>query len=166
MAFVDDTWLRVAFTSLRATFEVDNKTKAAMVQFLMDEGFWQADKLTWDAAMARFNSCLNPNKSEFFKMGEIWALMSRFGRHDLFHAMAEDLGYELRVKPTEERRQQLLERIASSTERMESEIAQARGALERLEINPPQPAQQIHPGQKPHFSVADGLNAVQRIGCP
>lgn len=167
MAFIDDTWLRTAFTSLRATFDVDNKTKQLMVQFLLDEGFWQADKLSWEAAIARFNGCLNPNKAEFFKMGEIWALMARFGRHELFHAMAADLGYELRVIPTEERRQQLLERIASSTERLEIEIGSARAALDRLTINPPAPLQVVHPGQKAHFSHGDeGLNAVQRVGCP
>lgn len=167
MAFIDDTWLRTAFTSLRATFDVDQKTKGQMVQFLLDEGFWQQDKLTWDAAIARFNGCLNPNKAEFFKMGEIWALMSRFGRHELFHAMAADLGYELRVMPTEERRQQLLERIANSTERLETEIGSARAALERLAVNPPPPLQVVQPGQKAHFSVAgEGLSAVERVGCP
>lgn len=167
MAFIDDTWLRNAFMALRSTFDVDNKTKALMVQFLFDEGFWQADRLSWDAAIARFNACLNPNKTEYFKMGEIWALMARFGRHELFLAMAEDLGYELRVKPTEERRQELLERIANSTERLEAEIGSARAALERLTINPPPPLQVLHPGQKARFSHgAEGLNAVQRVGCP
>ena len=169
MAFINENWLESALGAMRATFDVDTKTKTLMVQFLLDEGFWDSERLTWEAAIARFNSCLNPNKSEFFKMGEIWALMSRFGRHQLFHAMAEDLGYELRIIPTEERRQLLLERIATCSERFETEFAAARSGLERLTNTLPAAVPRIHPGQKAHFSVGDSVDSrtpVERMGCP
>lgn len=167
MAFIEETWLRNALQALRATFDVDDKTKQQMVQFLLDQGFWDAERLNWPSAVARFNSCLNPNKSEYFKTGEVWALMSRFGRHQLFHAMAEDLGYEVRSKPTEERRQELLERIATSSERLEQEIAAARAGLDRMTTAAPQPPVLLHPGQKGHFSQGDGVQSpVARMGCP
>jgi hypothetical protein len=137
MAWTDEVWLRSAFEALRTTFDVDRHLKKEMVQFLLDEGFWDKDRLEWDSAIARFNGCLNPNKSDFFKVGEVWALMRRFGRHELFLAMAEDLGYDVRIRPTEERRQQLLERIAESMERNEQTVASARADLARLDVQVP-----------------------------
>lgn len=169
MSYIDETWLRTAYQAMRATLDVDSKTKEQMVQFLLDEGFWDKEKLTWEAAIARFNSCLNPNKSEFFKLGEFWALMSRFGRHHLFHAMADDFGFEVRLKPTEERHQELLERFVNAADRLEQDLASARAGLARLQAAPPAQRQLVHPGQKVHFSAGDGFDnrtAVQRMGCP
>jgi hypothetical protein len=132
MAWIDDSWLQKAYESLKATVGEDRHLKKDMVQFLLDEGFWDKDRLQWDSAIARFNDCINPTKEQFFKVGELWALMRRFGRHQLFLAMADDLGYEVRLRPTEERRQQLLERIADSTERFERDLAGVRADLQRV----------------------------------
>lgn len=89
MTWTTEAWLREALGALKRTLDVDARSKNEMVQFLLDEGFWDKVKLsTWESAIAKFNSCLNPNKSEFFKVGELWALSKRFGRHDLFLAMA------------------------------------------------------------------------------
>ena len=146
MAWIDDAWLRSAFESLRATFGNDPHLKNAMVQFLMDEGFWSNETLkSWDAAMARFNACLNPNKSEFFKIGEVWALMKRFDRPQLFEAMAADLGYEVRRIPTEARRQELLERIAVAHEECNRNVAGAHSELLRLAAAPTPEAPRTHP---------------------
>ncbi len=114
MAWTTEAWLREALGALKRSLDVDPRTKNEMVQFLLDEGFWDKEKLSnWDSAIAKFNSCLNPNKAEFFKIGEVWALAKRFGRHELFLAMAHDLGYEVRRVPSAERHQQLLEELAT-----------------------------------------------------
>ncbi|MGH8028032.1 MAG: hypothetical protein ACREO0_15035, partial [Pseudoxanthomonas sp.] len=167
-AYIDETWLQDALGALHATFkDVDDKMKTQMVQFLLDEGFWDAEKLDFPSAIARFNACCNPNKAEFFKMGEIWALMRRFNRHQLFHAMAHDLGYELRVIPTEERRQQLLQQLVDHTERLEYQLTAGRAAMERLMAAPVPGVKLVHAGQKVHFSMVDGQpTVVQRVGCP
>ncbi len=84
MPWIDETWLQDALAALKATCDVDAHTRNAMIQFLLDNGFWDQEKLKdWTSAVAKFNSCLNPNKAEFFKIGELWALMRRFGRHQL-----------------------------------------------------------------------------------
>jgi hypothetical protein len=134
MSWIDERWLQSAFDSMRRTFyEIDPQLKREMIQFLLDEGFWDAQKLTWDAAVARFNACLNPNKADtFFKLGEIWALMKRFERFDLLIAMADDLGFDLAPRPTEARRQQLLLRIAEATEKCTAAVEGARAELDRL----------------------------------
>lgn len=164
MAWIDEGWLRKAFESLKATLDVDTQLKRDMIQFLLDEGFWDKERLQWDSAVARFNACLNPNKTDFFKLGEVWALMKRFCRHELFLAMAEDLGYEVRAKPTEERRLELLERIASASEKLDATIAEA--TREMVRINDPNAPRSTSwppppPGQRPQFSM-DG----SRVGVP
>jgi hypothetical protein len=130
--WIDASWQQQGLEALRATFNVETKKRNEMIQFLYDEGFWDIERLTWDAGVARWNDCLNPSKSAFFKMGELWALMKRFGNHDLFEAMAADLGYEIRRRPTEERRMALLERIAQATEGYAESIAAAQAELARL----------------------------------
>lgn len=117
--WVDAAWTRRGLAALHAMLDVDDYTRKAMIQFLFDEGFWDAHKLTWDAAIAKWNDGKNPGKPGFFKIGELWALAARFERHQLFLAMAEDLGYEVRRTPTEERRQLLLERMAAAVETCE-----------------------------------------------
>ena len=77
------------------------------------------------AAQPALDTGLNPAKAEFFKIGEMWMLMRRFGRHQLFLAMAEDLGYHCIPLPTEARRQAVLERIAEVQDRANNEIAAA-----------------------------------------
>lgn len=157
MAWIDEGWLRKAFEALKSTFDKsDQKLKQEMIQFLLDEGFWDPERLKWDSAVARFNGCLNPNKDDFFKIGEAWALMKRFGRHELFLAMAEDLGYEVRRKPTEERRMELLERIATASERLDMTIAEATREMVRLnDPNAPRTASWPlpPPGPRPQFSM-------------
>ena len=170
MAWIDETWLRGAFNAMQDTLKVDDRTRNEMIQFLLDEGFWKAETLkTHDAQIARWNACLNPNKSEFFKVGEVWALMARFGRHDLFLRMADDLGYEVRAIPTPERQQRALDRIADAVEACQIECANARSALDRMGL--PQPG--ARRGPVGHFSQPDEpslgsvpATAVERIGCP
>lgn len=173
MTWTTEAWLREALGALKRTLDVDARTKNEMVQFLLDEGFWDKEKLsTWESAIAKFNSCLNPNKSEFFKVGELWALSKRFARHDLFLAMAADLGYEVRRLPTEERQQELLEQLAhlqtqhgEALERISTQLAQLQAAPHAP------PALPIIPGQRPQFSKYEwtygaGSSVVARDGCP
>lgn len=130
MSWIDETWAARAYGALREMLDVEPRLRRDMIQFLLDEGFWDSS-LKWDSAVARFNSCLSPNKSEFFKVGEIWALMKRFGRHQLFLLMAEDLGYEVRPRATEERRQALLERLIEAAENCSHQLEEARAELAR-----------------------------------
>lgn len=133
MSWTDEVWLRTALDAMRTTFGNDPHQKKEMIDFLLDEGFWDKESLkSWEAATARFNDCLNPNKAQFFKVSEVWALMKRFDRPQLFLAMAEDLGYEVRKIPTETRRQLLLERIATAYESCQHSVGGAQAELQRL----------------------------------
>lgn len=143
MFHVDETWMQRGLDALESVFQVDDAAKRDMIEYLFDAGFWSRERLTWPAAQARFNDCLNPNKGQFFKVSELWALMKAFGRHQLLHVMAEDLGYQpLRQAPTEERRQALLERIATAEEWMRAEVSRARAELAELDVKP---ALRVHP---------------------
>lgn len=162
MFHVDEVWMQRGLDALEDVFRVDDATKRDMIEYLFDAGFWNRDKLKWEAAVARFNDCLNPNKTQFFKVSEVWALMKAFGRDGLLHAMVEDLGYKpLHKLATEERRQELLERIATAEERMLFEVRAAKHELAELETAPVRvrvhPA--IHEGRG-GFSVADGAPAA------
>lgn len=155
MGWIDDAWLQNALDALRESFhEADSDTKRQMVQFLLDEGFWDSTKLEWGSAVTRFNSCLNPNKDDaFFKVSEVWALMKRFGRHHLFLAMAEDLGYDVMPRPTEARRQALLERIAIATEDCTRAVSAAQAEWGRLDcVTSPQPSGVARMVRRPKFS--------------
>ena len=133
MPWLDHLWASRGLDALREMLDVDPATKRDMIEFLFDEGFWDRNRLTWDAAQARFHACLNPNKAEFFKFSEIWAIAKRFQRYQLIRAMAADLGLEVRVIPTEERRQALLERLASAQEQMVATSAEVAAALAQLD---------------------------------
>lgn len=132
--WVDPAWTRRGLAALHAMLDVDDHTRKAMIQFLFDEGFWDAHKLTWDAAIAKWNDGKNPGKPGFFKIGELWALAMRFERHQLFLAVMEDLGYEVRRTPTEERRQLLLERMVAAVEQCEQTLNTARTELARMRL--------------------------------
>lgn len=116
--WVGPAWMQRALLALKDSFDVHLDMKRDMVEFLLDEGFWivskksTTDESRWSSAINRFNANLNPDRDEFFKFTELWALMKRFDRHALFLAMAKDLGYEVRRVPTDERLQALLERVA------------------------------------------------------
>lgn len=152
--WIDAQWTQRGLDALRSTLDVDGTTKKAMIEFLFQEGFWDQDKLTWDAAVSKFNDSLNPGKPAFFKLGEVWALMKRFDRHELFHVLAQDLGFEVRRIPTEERRQGLLERVATAIESFEQEVAGAKAELARLgpDAAPPRP-RDLRYGQSARFSI-------------
>lgn len=149
--WIDAHWNQRGMDAIRATFDVDAATKRQIIEFLFEEGFWNKQTLTWDAAVARYNDCLNPAKPAFFKIGEAWAVMLRFERHELFFAMARDFGFELRRIPTEERRQVLLERIAVATEAYAVAVASCNGELARLATEPSSP--QRVAGEPMRFSL-------------
>lgn len=134
---LDPMWMQRGWDALRETLNVDDTTKAAMIRFLLDEGFWDKEHLSWEGAERRFNACLNPGRPEYFKIYELWALMKRFHRFQLLYAMAEDLSFRpLEPRPTEERRLELLERIAAAEERRNAEVSHARAELEKLDAAP------------------------------
>lgn len=169
MSYIDDTWVQSAYGALVATLDVDPHLRKEMVQFLLDEGFWDREKLSWDAAVARWNACLNPRKAEFFKVSELWALMRRFGRHQLFLALAEDLGYEVRLKPTEERRAELLDRMQRTLGQLEQAMADCNAQLARLDQAPTPPRSPVMSGAPRAFSLQDEDQegrSVQRTDTP
>jgi len=132
--WIDAAWSRRGLAALHAMLDVDDHTRKAMIQFLLDEGFWHAERLTWEAAISKWNDAKNPSKPTFFKTGELWALALRFERHHLFLAVMEDLGYEVRRTPTEERRQLLLERMTAAVESCEQTLNTTRTELARLRL--------------------------------
>lgn len=124
-------WKQRAVVALKETLDPNPDVKGQMVEFLIEVGFWADLRNNPDAAVSRFNANLNPDRKEFFKLSEIWALMKRFDRHQLFFAMADDLGFEVRRKPTEERRQELLKRLADELARATTAIGEAAAELAR-----------------------------------
>ena len=174
MPWIDETWLQDALSALKATCDVDARTRNEMIQFLLDNGFWDQEKLKdWTSAVAKFNSCLNPNKAEFFKIGELWALMRRFGRHQLFLAMAADLGYEVRIIPTEQRRPALLQQLVDAQLQCAATGERVASQLERLNTPALEPRQAVVHGRgATHFSspsewsARPKANAVQIVDCP
>jgi len=126
-------WMQYGQDALKASLDVNSDMKRQMVEFLLDSGLWDRSKLSYDSALGRFNACLNPAQPEFFRGPHLWALMRRFDRHALFLAMAEDLGYEVRKKPTEERRQELMERLLAALEDNTRIAGLAQDTLARFE---------------------------------
>lgn len=166
MPWIDESWPRHAYEALQETLRCDRHTQTEMIQFLLDEGFWSTETLkSFAAAEGKWAACLNPNKPEFFKIGELWALMMRFNRHHMFVAMAADLGYELRRIPTENRRQDLLEQLVVAEERHTTELTRIRSALERLSSPPQAP----RAGAVGKFSLVEVDELAPRrggIACP
>lgn len=158
MPWIDAMWVQRGLDALHATLDVDTATKRDMIEFLFDEGFWDRERLSWEGAQARFNACLNPNKTEFFKLGEIWALSKRFRRCALVRAMADDLGFALRPVPTDERRHELLARLLDAQERLSLLLAETAGELKRLDA--PEPPARVAPavrtGEARRFRLPPG----------
>lgn len=107
----DGRWLRGAFIALERT--IPSRLKKKFVSLMFQARFWDSAKLSWDAAVARLNECLRPepDKRQFLKIVEVWAWMRHSGEHELFLAMAEDLGYRVDRIATPERIADLLKRI-------------------------------------------------------
>lgn len=157
MAWLDDRWYQVALDALKATLDINSELKAAMVQFLFDEGFYNPEKLTWEGAIARFNACLNPGKGEKFSFTEIWALSKRFEVHTLFLTVMDDIGYECRRKPTDERRQELQERLSSQLAQLLALAQGTQAELSRMDTRKDNIAS-IHPAireRRMAFSMAE-----------
>ena len=130
--WLDAAWMQRGLDALRDTLDVNADVKRQMIEFLFDSGLWDRSKLTYDAAVTKFNANMNPEKAGNWKQSEIWALMRRFERYQLFYAMADDFGFEVRKKATTERVQELLERIAKCGETYNRTIAECGGDLRRL----------------------------------
>jgi hypothetical protein len=153
--WLDATWMQRGLSALRNTLDADSKDQ--MIQFLFDTGLWDPEILTGDAAIARFNSGLNPAKVTVnFKLCEIWALMRHFDRHELFHVMADDLGYEIRKKSSNERVIESNERLARAIENSNRLLAEAAGDKARLTA--PQTVSRIHP------AIQDGRGSFSMEG--
>lgn len=163
MTFIDDVWLRRAHQALTAVFDVDDRTRNDMIQFLFDEGFWDPEKLSHASALSRWRANLNPAKEEFWKVSEVWAISVRFRRPQLLLAWADSMGYEVRELPSDERRQELLQRAVELLEGLEAAHAELQSDLARLSA----PATKEHlpslPGSRPSFSKRP-QTAVERIG--
>jgi len=149
LPWLSKEWMQRGLNALKETVDPDPEIKRQMVEFLIEEEIWT--DIEYEAALAKFNTNLNPNKVGHFKTSEIWQLMKRFDRHQFFLLMAEDLGYEVRRKPTEERRMELLERQVRAQEDFNRILEQCGGDLRRLGTEGV--ALRIHP------AVASGIGA-------
>ncbi|GAA0721510.1 hypothetical protein [Dokdonella soli] len=148
----DLAWLVAAAKALKAT--LPQAEKKAFIALMFEAGFWDSEKLTWDAAVSRLNECLRNDGAsrQFLKVSELWAWMRSSGHHALFRAMADDLGYRVERLPTEQRIADLLERIDRKlTKAADAQVdaAALRDAVERL-LHPAQPPRE---GAPTRFSV-------------
>lgn len=107
----DGRWFRNAATALLRT--IPSRRKKEFIACMYANGFWDQERLKFDSAQARVNECLavDGEKKQFFKTSELWAWMRASGEHELFLAMAEDLGYRVERIPDEVRVNTMLERI-------------------------------------------------------
>lgn len=137
--WLDVFWQQKTLGALQDTLDVSPEITRQMIEFLFASKLWNKATLSWESAGARFAACLNPGKQEKFSTMELWALMKRFGRHQLFLALADDLGYEVRRKCTEERHQDLLARIARAAEAHNQLMGMLAGDLRRLGAEAPAP---------------------------
>lgn len=156
MQWFDESWLRNAYDALKAMFDVEPHVKTAMIQFLFDEGFWDKESLTWDAAVARYDANKNPNKTAKWSPGELLALAIRFNRPQFFIMANDELGLETRQKATEERRQDLQQRHVKALERFNREQGGYGAAMARLDA-PEDPKRPIPlTVRRPQFQMLDG----------
>ena len=156
--WLDAAWMQRGLDALKEALDVGPELKKQMIEFLFESGLWDDEKLSFDAAIAKFNDSLNPEKPRRFSPSEVWALSRRFDRHQFFLAQADDLGYEVRKKPTEERRQDLLERIALASEQHNRNMELWMGDLKRLDGSGP--ALRVHP----RFATGQGSFAHDETG--
>jgi hypothetical protein len=134
MSWRDPAWLQRGLDALKATLDVDSALKQQMIDFLLDEGFWDKGRLKPDAARVRFNACMNPGKPEFFKLSELWALMKRFRRYELLLVICEDCGFDRPVQiPVASRRQDLLQHLDDLRVQHAEQVAAAEAQLRWLE---------------------------------
>lgn len=130
----DSVWVQRGLDALKATLDVDPVLKQQMIDFLLDEGFWDRRRLSDAAARTKFNACLNPGKPDFFKLSEIWALMKRFRRYELLFAMCEDMGFERPVQiPPRARRAELLRQLQAIDQLRDAQAAEVQRLLAQLD---------------------------------
>lgn len=132
--WLDGHWHESGLDALRETLAVSANERKAMIEFLYEEGFWDHEKLTWPAAISRWNDCLNPEKPTHFKLSELWALMLRFDRHQMFVAMAQDLGYAVRRYSSRERQEAMLVRLTETMALVQGQMDDTRRQIERLAV--------------------------------
>lgn len=155
-------WMQHGLDALKALLG-DQAQQREFVQLMFDLGFWHADKLTWDGACIRMRDCANPGKSAHFRLSELWAMMRASGRHHLFLAMADDLGYEVRLRSTDERRTYAMERLAAALEENNHLAQLAKGLLAGVDMDlardakPPRLHPAIHGGG--NFDLGPELSA-------
>lgn len=147
-AWVTPEWLQRAHTALAKTVDTNAELKRQMVEFLLDSGLWNKDEATWDNSVNRFSACINPARPQYFKFVELWALMKRFEIYDLYYAMSDDLGFEVRLKSTPERIFEELRRITAASEQSATLAALALQVLETAGKGGP--TLRVHP------SIRDG----------
>lgn len=156
---MDAQWMQRGLDALRQTLDVDDATKRDMIEYLFDSGLWDRQHLSWTAAVARFNGCLNPGKKEFFKLAEVWALMKHFGRYTLLVAIADDLGFKpLEFMPSAEREQAMMESLTAKLTGLQAEMSRLQAALSDavgIAVADPRPLR-MHP------MFADGHGSFSR----
>lgn len=134
MSWRDPQWLQRGLDAMQATFDVDSTTKQQMIDFLLAEGFWDTNKLTPAAARTKFNACMNPMKPDFFKLSELWVLMKRFRRYELWLAMGEDMGFECPQQiPLTTRRADLERQLLELRQQSQAQLEALENALTRLD---------------------------------
>lgn len=160
----DAVWVQRGLDALKATLDVDPVLKQQMIDFLLEEGFWDRRRLSDAAARTKFNACLNPGKPDFFKLSEIWALMKRFRRYELLFAMCEDMGFERPVQiPPRARRAELLRQLQAIHQQHAGQVAELERLMAQMDDEPGTDEERphglrIHPAMRepgPMFDLPD-----------
>jgi hypothetical protein len=157
--WADDRWMQDGLDKLRETLDVDAHVRNQMIEFLYESKMWDRESLTFDAAVSRWNANMNPAKPGFFKLAELVALSLAFKRFQFLAWWNEQAGFETREKPTLERQNAILERVAAALENNNEILTRADGDLRRLGSAVPKSA--VHP----KFRDPEHRPAFRHAGC-
>ncbi len=129
-------WFQRGLNALREQMDPSPQAKRAAIEFLLDNGFWGKDGLTYESAESRYNNNLNPAKPTQFKSSEILAVGIYLGRRQYVDFQASEMSCEVRPIPTEERHQRLLEEVINSFARHNELLERVSGQMDIAKLAP------------------------------
>lgn len=145
-------WFDRAHKALRRDFgDIPDALRVQMIQWLLDHGFWDRSRLTWDSAQQRWADCLHPGKHQKFGLLEVLALATAFDR-TAFASLFPG-------------REEVTDRTLTTAERLSATLSQAAGLAHELiatlgysPVRDPRMHPRMREAAAPVFDVAPDLD--------
>lgn len=129
--WLNAAWMQRGLNAMKRAYDVPEK--AEMIKWLLESGMWDKEKLSWDAAVSKFNDYFNPEKPRRMPHSESLALAVQFNRPEYYLYCLEVMGYEEpRKKSTAERIQELLEKTVRLLEQNNFNVGALLADLQRF----------------------------------